>query len=97
MATESNEKTYSCEHCDAEFDREEQLYEHMRDEHGITPEGQHSEESAAAPSDASASTGSLTDETNESPSAAEPSEAAGPSENDDDIGPDSDEPDERGN
>ena len=89
MATESNEETYSCDHCDEEFERENELYEHLEDAHGITPEEERSEESAAASSDASASTGSITTETNESPSAAEPSEAAGPTDNDD-IEPNSD-------
>ncbi|MCO8245509.1 MULTISPECIES: C2H2-type zinc finger protein [unclassified Haladaptatus] len=89
MATESNEKTYSCEYCDDEFEGKEDLHEHMRETHDETPD-EKSEESAAAGTDASGSTGSITEENNESPSAAEPSEAAGPSGNEDEIGPDSD-------
>lgn len=49
-----------------------------------------SEDAAAASTDASASTGSLTDETTDSPSAAEPAEATGPTE-DDDVHPETDE------
>ncbi|RBI60298.1 hypothetical protein DMJ13_18325 [halophilic archaeon] len=60
------------------------------------PEGNEggSQQSAAAGSDASASTGSITEETNDSPSAAEPSEAAGPSENEDTVHPETDDQDE---
>lgn len=51
-----------------------------------------SEDAASASSDASASTGSITEEANDSPSAAEPAEAAGPSQ-DDDVRPETDDED----
>ena len=86
MATESDEKTYSCEYCDEEFEEKDELHEHLQEEHD-----EKSEEAVSAGTDASGSTGSITEENNESPSAAEPSEAAGPSSNEDEVGPDSDE------
>lgn len=90
MATESEEDVYSCEYCDASFEGEERLHEHVQEAHD--EDSGASEDAAVAGTDASGSTGSITEENNESPSAAEPSEAAGPS-NDDDIEPDSDEDD----
>lgn len=89
MVIESKEAEFSCEQCDETFERREQLNEHMEEVHGITPD-EKSEESVAAGSDASAATGSITEETNDSPSAAEPSEAAGPSVNDADVRPEAD-------
>ncbi len=88
MVSESNEKVYSCEYCDEEFEGKERLHEHMEDVHDGTPD-EKSEESVVADTDSSGSTGSITVENNESPSAAEPAEAAGPSENEDEVGPDS--------
>ncbi|WP_435156231.1 hypothetical protein [Haladaptatus sp. DFWS20] len=55
----------------------EELDEDIPDQNGD------SEDAAAASTDASASTGSLTDETTDSSAAAEPAEAAGPTDNDD--------------
>ncbi|WP_227379725.1 hypothetical protein [Haladaptatus halobius] len=58
----------------------------------IPEQNRESEDAASASSDASASTGSITEETNDSPSAAEPAEAAGPSQ-DDDVRPETDDED----
>ncbi|WP_458185364.1 C2H2-type zinc finger protein [Haladaptatus sp. NG-WS-4] len=85
---ESTEE-FSCEQCNESFEKREQLNEHMKEAHGVAP-NEASEDAAAAGSDASGSTGSITEETNDSPSAAEPSEAAGPSESDADVRPESD-------
>ncbi len=85
---ESNEE-FACPECDESFDQKEQLNEHLKDAHDIDP-NEESEHAAAAGSDASGSTGSITEETNDSPSAAEPSEAAGPSKSDADVRPDED-------
>jgi hypothetical protein len=84
MASGSDEETISCKLCGEEFDRREQLNEHMKDGHDSTGEETRgeSEDAAAASGDASASTGSMTVETNESPSAAEPGEATGPGQDD---------------
>ncbi|WP_458206373.1 C2H2-type zinc finger protein [Haladaptatus sp. NG-SE-30] len=88
MVTESTEEgKFSCEQCDESFEQQEQLNDHMKQAHDVAP-NEDSEDAAAAGSDASGSTGSITEETNDSPSAAEPSEAAGPSESDADVRPD---------
>lgn len=85
---ESNEE-FACEQCDETFELREQLNDHMEKAHDVAS-NEESEDAAAAGSDASASTGSITEETNDSASAAEPSEAAGPSESDADVRPDED-------
>ncbi|WP_266076506.1 C2H2-type zinc finger protein [Haladaptatus caseinilyticus] len=86
--TESSEE-FACQQCDESFDQRAQLNEHMETAHDVAP-NEESEDAAAAGSDASGSTGSITEETNDSPGAAEPSEAAGPSESDADVRPDED-------
>ncbi|WP_049997346.1 hypothetical protein [Halococcus sediminicola] len=92
MTSESQRTVFSCQRCDEEFEEKDQLTEHREEEHGIAPDKERGEskDAAAASSDASGSTGSITEENNESLSAAEPSEAAGPAGTDDDVRPETD-------
>ena len=89
MATDPEGSAILCETCDEVFEHREELEAHMEDAHGTTPE-RDEEDAAAAGSDASGSTGSISEETNDSPSATEPAEAADPSGNDDDVRPNTD-------
>jgi hypothetical protein len=88
MATDSDDTddaAISCSHCEKTFEKREERDEHLREAHDVDPEegGGTAEEAAAADTEAAGSTGSITEETNDSPSAAEPGEAAGPSVSDD--------------
>lgn len=94
MVTDSADGEYSCENCEETFEHREELEEHMKAVHDADPEAEPgeddgNEDTAAADTDAAGSTGSITEETNDTPSAAEPAEAAGPSG--DDVRPDEDE------
>ena len=96
MTTETEKDSFSCEYCEEEFDEKEQLDEHMGESHSSTSKDRgDSEDSATASTNASGSTGSITEETNQSPSAAEPSEAAGPSGSGDDVQPKTDDSNEQ--
>jgi hypothetical protein len=92
MATDSDDtddSAFRCDHCEETFDTRKEHDDHLRDAHNTGPEAsdETAAESAAANSDAAASTGSITEETNDSPSAAEPGEAAGPAGSEGDTDP----------